>query len=149
VRTWHFETAVVAAVLLVVALASGGGVLELVGAGAVLLSFGHASVADRLAEAERERRAYVKLDGDTDKHAVECHRWATRYLVGKEALWLVYFVALGAWSALAGVALFLAYPVWRRWWRRLHPLGGGRHFNRGGVSRTPETQKEEHEHHDG
>lgn len=121
-RTWHIETAVVAAVLLVVALVSGGGPLELVGAGAVLLSFGHASVADRLAEAELARRAGVRA-AELDTHGVDCHRWATRYLVGKEALWLVYFVAHRSWSALAGVALFLAYPVWRRWWRARHPIG--------------------------
>lgn len=123
-KTWHLEQAVVAAVLVTVALASGGGALELVGAGAVLLSFGHASVADRLAEAERERRAYVRfVDGDLDKHAVACHRWAARYLVGKEALWLAYFVLHHSWSALAGCGLFLAYPLWRRWWRTRHPLG--------------------------
>jgi hypothetical protein len=123
-KTWHFEQAVVAAVLVAVAVASGGGALELLGAGAVLLSFGHASVADRLAEAERERRAYVRFaDGDTDKHAVACHRWATRYLVGKEALWVVYFVLHRSWAALAGCALFLAYPVWRRWYRGRRPLG--------------------------
>jgi hypothetical protein len=100
-KTWHFEQAVVATVLVAVAVASGGGALELLGAGAVLLSFGHASVADRLAEAERERRAF-SFGGDTDKHAVACHRWATRYLVGKEALWLAYFVLHHSWSALAG-----------------------------------------------
>jgi hypothetical protein len=55
VRTWHVETLVVATVLTAVALCSGGGSLELVGAGAV--------------------------------------------------------------------GLFLAYPVWRRWWRTRHPLG--------------------------
>lgn len=123
-KTWHAEQLVVATVLVAVAIGSGGGPLELLGAGAVLLSFGHASVADRLAEAERERRAYVALpDGDTDKHAVACHRWATRYLVGKEMLWFAYFVLHHSWSALAGCGLFLAYPVWRRWWRARHPLG--------------------------
>lgn len=125
-KTWHIEMAVVAIVLLVVALASGGGPLELLGAGAVLLSFGHAQVADRLAEAERERRAYVRFadgDGDTDAHAVSCHAWATRYLVGKEALWCLYFVAHRSWAALAGVALFLSYPAWRAWWRARRPLG--------------------------
>ena len=104
--TWHVELAVVASILFSVALVTGGRV-ELVGAGAVSLSFAHAQVADRLAEREAARAVAT----------VECHRWATRYLVGKEALWLVYFVALHAWSALAGVALFLAYPVWRRLWR--------------------------------
>jgi hypothetical protein len=120
VRTWQAEMAVVAAVLAAVALGSGGDWLEFVGTAAVLLSFGHAQVADRLAESERERRAYVRFDNDA--HGVECYRWATRYLVSKEALWLVYFVLHASWSALAGVVLFLAYPLWRRWWRARHPL---------------------------
>ena len=118
IRTWQLELAAVAAILVAVALAAGGGPIELLGAGAVALSFAHAQVADRLAEAERERRAYVTFpDGDDDAHAVACHRWATRYLVGKETLWLAYFVAHRSWTALAGVGLFLAYPLWRRWWR--------------------------------
>lgn len=119
-KTWQAELIVVAAVLGVVAGASGGGVAELLGAAAVLLSFGHAQVADRLAEREALRSSYVKHG---DEHlTVECHRWATRYLVGKETLWLVYFVLHHSWSALAGVGLFLSYPVWRRWWRHRHPL---------------------------
>jgi hypothetical protein len=112
-RTWQLELGAVAAILVIVALATGGGALELVGAGAVTLSFAHAQVADRLAEREAARSAAT----------VECHRWATRYLVGKEALWLTYFVAHRSWSALAGVVLFLAYAPWRRWWRARHPLG--------------------------
>lgn len=111
-RTWHVETIVVGAILLAVALASGGGPLELVGAGAVLLSFGHASIGNRLAEREAVRPVV----------AVGCHRWLVRYFVGKEALWAIYFVAHGSWSALAGVALFLAHPVWRRWYRARKPL---------------------------
>lgn len=118
IRTWHIELAVVATILAAVALVTDPGVIELVGAAAVTLSFAHAQVADRLAEAERERRAYVKFaDGNTDRHAVDCHRWAARYMVSKESLWLAYFVAHRSWSALAGVALFLAYAPWRRWWR--------------------------------
>ena len=50
------------------------------------------------------------------------HRWAGRYFLGKELLWCVYFIAHGSWSALAGVGLFLAYPFWRRLWRRWHPI---------------------------
>lgn len=106
--------AVVAAVLAGVAIATHGGPVEFLGAAAVILSFGHAQVADRLAEREGARAA----------PGVECHRWATRYLVGKETLWLAYFVAHRSWSALAGVGLFLTYPAWRRWWRVRHPLAG-------------------------
>jgi hypothetical protein len=113
-RTWRLELGVVAAILVVVAIATGGGAIELIGAGAVTLSFAHAQVADRLAEREASRV----------RPSVECHRWATRYLVGKEALWLAYFVAHRSWSALAGVVLFLAYAPWRRWWRSRHPLQG-------------------------
>lgn len=112
IRTWHCELSVVAVVLAVVAIAAGGGVLELLGAGAVVLTFGHAQVADRLAERDAVR----------SRPSVPCHRWATRYLVGKETLWCAYFVLHQSWSALAGVALFLAYPSWRRWWRRRHPI---------------------------
>ena len=107
-RTWQAELLAVAAVLATVVAVTDGGWLEVVGAGAVLLSFAHGQVADRLAEAEGER----------DVATVECHRWATRYFLGKETLWLAYFVAHRSWSALAGVALFLAYPAWRRWWLR-------------------------------
>ena len=114
------EMMAVAGVLVGVACVTHGGPLELVGAAAVLLSFGHAQVADRLAENERERQAYVR-DEVAERHSVTCHRWAARYLVGKESLWLLYFVAHRSWSALAGVGLFLVYPLWRRWWRARFP----------------------------
>lgn len=114
-KTWHLELAVIASVLGTVAALSGGPV-EWIGAGAVVLSFAHAQVADRLAEREAAREVAT----------VDCHRWATRYLVGKEVLWCAFFVLHHAWSALAGVALFLAYPAWRRWWRAQAPLDRGR-----------------------
>jgi hypothetical protein len=112
VRTWHVEAAVIAVVLVVTVLVAGGGWVEWVGAAAVWVSSRHMSVADRLRERE-ERRPTSE---------VECYRWLDRYWIGKEALWLVYFVALGAWSALAGVVVFIAYPYWRRAHRRWHPL---------------------------
>jgi hypothetical protein len=116
------EMAFVAVVLATVALASGGGAVELIGAGAVLLSFGHAQVADRLSESEAARIALYRAEV-AGGHAVRCYQWATRYLVGKETLWCVYFVVHRSWSALAGVALFLIYPAWRRLWRTRHPIG--------------------------
>ena len=84
--------------------------VEWIGAVAVLLTFGHAQVANRLAE-----RAEIQADG------VECYRWARRYWIGKEILWLIYFVMLGAYSALVGVGVFLLYPIWRVLWRAPHP----------------------------
>lgn len=125
IRTWHVELGVVAAVELAIAAATGRPI-ELVGALAVVLSFAHAQVAERLAEAElareEERVRRIYYAEENVRRAVECHRWSMRYLVGKEILWLWYFLARGAWSALVGVGLFLAYPIWRRWWRRRKPL---------------------------
>lgn len=101
-------TAVLGLVLLVTHAPS----IEMIGAGAVLASFAHGQVSNRLAEREAARTV-------PDVH---CHAWAGRYFLLKELLWLVYFVAKGAWSALVGCVVFLAYPLWRTWWRRRSPL---------------------------
>ena len=111
-RTWKVELFVVAVVLSCVAVVSGKGLVEWVGSAAVLLSFAHAQVADRLAEREAFR----------EKPTVECHRLATRYFVSKEILWCAYFLTHKSWSALVGVALFLAYPAWRKLWRARRPV---------------------------
>lgn len=111
-RTYTVERAVVGVVLAVVAFFSAGGWTEWLGALAVLAGFSHAQIADRLAEREAAREAPV----------VECYAKAARYWVAKEALWFAYFVLHRSWAALAGCALFLAYPAWRRLWRRYHPI---------------------------
>lgn len=111
IRTWHVERAVAALVLAVVALAAGGGV-QWIAALAVLGTFAHMQISDRLAEREAVRTI----------SAVECHALAVRYLVAKELAWVAFFALTGSWTALAGVPLFLLYPLWRRWWRCVHPL---------------------------
>lgn len=117
VRTWHIEMAIVATVLTVVVVVSDKGPVEWIGSLAVLLTFAHVQVADRLAEqADLEER-------NRGQATVECYWKLKWYLVGKEVLWLAYFVMLGAWSALVGVALFLLYPLWRHWYRRRYPVG--------------------------
>lgn len=105
-KTWVFELLGACSVLSVSALAAGGGAHWL-SALAVALSFCHAQVASRLDEAE-ERRSQI---------GVHCRAWLARYLVAKEIAWVSYFVLTGSWPALVGCVLFLAYPVWRRWWR--------------------------------
>jgi hypothetical protein len=105
----------------VVALVLGGVALwrgswtEALAALAVLATFGHASVAERM----RERQA-AQTTPD-----VSCHRWTWGYFLAKEALWVAYFTLTGAFAALAGCAVFLVYPMWRSWWRRRHPLDVG------------------------
>jgi hypothetical protein len=105
--TWVWELSAAAGVLAVVSELGGGGLIQRLSALAVLLSFAHAQVASRLDEAE-ERRV---------ERAVHCRAWLVRYLVAKEAAWVAVFGLTGAWPAVAGCALFLLYPLWRRWWR--------------------------------
>lgn len=105
-RTWMIELAVVACVLLAVAIMSGKDV-EILAAIAVTLTFAHAQVADRMAEQNAGMR---------DPY-VECYWLSIRYFVTKEAVWAIYFIYIGAWSALVGAGLFLLYPLWRKWWR--------------------------------
>jgi hypothetical protein len=101
------EAFVVAVVLAAVAAVTGGGLLQWLSALAVLLSFMHAQVADRMTELQA---AAVRPD-------VPCWRWSRRYFLGKELAWCAVFAMSRAWPALAGVALFLLYPFWRRAWR--------------------------------
>ena len=103
VTTWAKEALVVGSILLAVALAKGQAI-ELLGALAVLLSFMHAQVSFRHAEASRKSQPQVS-----------CHWIAQYYFLGKEACWFSYFLCLGAWSALIGVLIFLIYPVWRKY----------------------------------
>lgn len=113
-KTWYAETGIVAFILLAVLVFTHRLFsVELIAAAAVLLTFGHASVADRLAEREELRCT----------PEVECFRKMWYYFVGKEMLWLLYFFMIHAYSALVGVFVFLAYPVWRRLYRRHYPLG--------------------------
>lgn len=111
IRTWHMEGAVVALSLAgaLITFGKAGDWREWVAALGVQLGFHHASVADRLREAEERR--------PISDHHVERVAWLHRYWVGKEVAWVTYFIATGAVSALVGCAVFLAHPFWRRWYR--------------------------------
>lgn len=86
---------------------------EVIGAVAVLLTFGHAQIGTRLAEAEGARSA----------PQVACHHKLAWYFSGREICWAVYFVWGHAYSAIVGVGVFLLYPLWRRIYRRHYPMG--------------------------
>lgn len=111
-KTWHFENLIVATVLFAVWFATGCRPVELLGSAAVFCGFCHASIAERMREREAARAV----------PAVECHKLATWFFVAKELGWFAFFTWNHAWSALAGCALFALYPLWRRAWRRWHPL---------------------------
>ncbi|HVI39140.1 MAG TPA: hypothetical protein VM577_00635 [Anaerovoracaceae bacterium] len=101
-----------AGVLAATAYFTGNSVLEWIGAAAVLCAFSHAQISDRMVEKQA-----IKVVPD-----VECYRKSIWFFVMKEALWFAYFILHHSYSALVGVILFLLYPIWRKIWRRYHPL---------------------------
>lgn len=115
-KTYVIELVVVFLILALVALASGKGIIEWIGVFAVFFTFAHMSVADRLREREEARA------NKGEEVMVECFYKLDRYYLLKEVCWFAYFLLLGAWSALAGVIVFLLYGPWRRLWRKHHPL---------------------------
>ena len=108
-KTWKVEMLVVATILLVVNwLTNKLFSLEIIAALAVLLSFGHAQISARLVEKES-----AKSQPD-----VECYQKLLYYFIGKEILWVLYFFMSHSYSALIGCFVFIAYPIWRKYWRK-------------------------------
>ena len=111
IRTWYFETAFVAAVLVGITVLTATRPIDWLACAAVFLTFRHAQIADRMSEAQ----------GAMPVPAVHCFRLATRYWILKELCWLAFFILQGSYAAVAGAVLFALYPAWRRFWRTVHP----------------------------
>jgi hypothetical protein len=112
VKTYQIEIIVVGTILSGVVLATHGGILEWLGSLAVLCSFCHGQISDRMAEKESKK----------ETPDVHCWQWSLRYFIAKEALWLIYFLAHRSYAALVGVFIFLLYPLWRKFWRTRYPV---------------------------
>jgi len=111
-KTYVVEYIFVGIILFTIALISGKGIVEWVGVLAVLINFGHTQIADRLKEKEEKRFKNNEMVN------VDCYWKLNYYFYAKELCWLLYFFLVGAWSALAGVFIFLLYPLWRKTWRK-------------------------------
>lgn len=107
-KTWKIETFVVAVVLVAQMLFTEFSTQEIIGSLAVLITFMHASVADRMQE---------KMAAQTNPE-VECHKWLNRYFMSKEVLWIIYFILTGAFAAITGAIVFFLYPLWRKYYRK-------------------------------
>ena len=117
-RTYHVEYAFVLITLLFVGTISGKGPIEWLGVLAVFFTFCHTSIASRLEEREEHRKKITNL---ADVH---CYYKLNYYFYAKELCWFLYFLIFGAYSALAGVLIFLLYTPWRKYWRKYHPIQG-------------------------
>jgi hypothetical protein len=111
-KTWKFEVLFVSTFLLVTLVLKAQSInrfeiSEIVCDLAVLVTFMHGQVADRMAE---KQAAMVKPD-------VDCYRFSQIYYVTKELLWIFYFYLLNSYAALVGAVLFLIYPLWRKYYR--------------------------------
>lgn len=107
------ESAVVAIVLFIPVALNGFKLSEIICSVAVLFTFKHAQIADRM----QEKQAIL------EKPDVYCYRWSNRYFTIKEALWITFFLMIGSYAALCGSILFFVYPFWRRLYRkRIKPL---------------------------
>ncbi len=111
-RTWHFESALVIFVLGITTYLTGNKLSEWIGSIAVFCAFSHASISQRLAE--REERKTVP--------DVECYWKLIYFFIAKEILFGLYFIMHQSYIALIGVGLFILYPIWRKLWRKYHPL---------------------------
>jgi hypothetical protein len=118
IRTYHIEEGLVLGLLIAVGFIFGKIPVEWIGVLAVFFTFKHTIISERLQEAEAER---AQVDG-LGSVTVECYPKLGQNFLIKEVLWFGYFVLLGAWSALAGVVIFLLYPSWRKQYRKRRAL---------------------------
>jgi membrane protein YdbS with pleckstrin-like domain len=108
-RTWHYETLIIAFAIGSIVVLSGGSALEWLGFGAILMAHGRSSINYRMME--EQQRLGKGIPG-----YVECWRWSWVHLIGAEILWALYFAFHRSWAALAGVGVMLSYARWRSWY---------------------------------
>lgn len=114
-RTWIWEMIVVGIVLSAVALFFSNDLAGWLTTAAILATFGHAQIGDRM----QERQSMM------ESPSVECHWKMNYYFVGKEVLWISMFLVVKNYPAIIGSALFILYPKWRKWWRKKKPIDAG------------------------
>lgn len=111
-KTWKKEALVIASVLFTQLYFTKFKFSEIICSLAVYLTFLHAQVADRMHE-----RQSLQISPD-----VECYKKLNYYFMGKECLWIAFFLMTRSYSALAGAILFSLYPLWRKFYRIRKPI---------------------------
>lgn len=117
-KAHHLETLIAATILTLVAVVSGRGWVEWIGVFGVTLTFEYQVLSTYLREHSEARK---KVHGPTAKDAAVLTEIQILYYL-KECVWIAYFLFLGAYSALAGTIIFIAYGFWRRLYRQALPI---------------------------
>jgi hypothetical protein len=80
-KTWHYETAIVALILCSVTAVFKNDLVNWITTVAILFTFNHGQIGDRLQEKQKI----------LDKPTVECYWKLNRLFVAKEIIWIVAF----------------------------------------------------------
>lgn len=107
-RTWHVEILVVGVVLVTVTLLTKPDWVNWITTLAILFTFNHAQIGDRL----QERQAVKEVKD------VPCYHKLNKLFVVKELLWITAFLLMHNYAAIVGSGLFALYPYWRKLYRR-------------------------------
>ena len=110
-KTWHFESFFVLAILLATTIITHGRWQDYLAVLGVWLGFGCTSISERL----RERQS-------TTSSKVECSTLMTTYIFLREFVWICFFISIKSYPALVGCFINICYPYWRMFWRKLHPM---------------------------
>ncbi len=96
IKTWHIEITVIALVLAVINLLFANNLVNWITTVAILLSFNHGQIGDRLQE--QQTVMTVKT--------VECYHKLNKLFGAKEIVWIVAFLLMKNYVAIAGSFLF-------------------------------------------
>jgi hypothetical protein len=107
IKTWIWEVVVVAIFLIISLFFKSFEWSEIICSIAVLFTFMHGQVSDRMYEKQAER----------EKPDVYCYMYSQYYYLAKEIMWVAYFLAIQSYAALIGAIVFLLYPLWRKLYR--------------------------------
>lgn len=107
-KTWHYEIAVIGLILIAVTFLFANNWINWVTTTAILFTFNHAQIGDRL----QERQAAM------DQPTVECYHKLNKLFAAKELLWIIAFLLMKNYAAIVGSVLFALYPLWRKYYRK-------------------------------
>ncbi len=116
-KAHYSETALVFVVLASTAIISGKGWIEWLGVFGVIFTFEYQVLSTYLrehAEAKKKRGVHGKSDGFYKEIQILYY--------AKELIWILYFIVLGAYSAIVGTIVFILYGTWRKLYRQEFPL---------------------------